>query len=59
MSCNEMVSGALKFYNALQRNQKHKLIVCRFLHNLFGFVNNGVSIYIIPDKYVTNESSTK
>ena len=44
-----MMLLASKFHNALQRNQKHKVTVCGFLPHLLDFVNNDISIDVVPN----------
>ena len=55
MSYNDMISVASKLRNALQRNQKHKVIFCGFLLHLLVFVNNDISVDVVPDKDLINK----
>ena len=54
-----MMSVASKLHNLLQRNQKHKVTVCVFLLHLLDFVNNDISIDVVPDEDLMNESFMK
>ena len=59
ISYNDMMSVASKLHNALQKNHKYKVTVCVFLLQLLDFVNNDISIDVVPDEGIMNKSFMK
>ena len=59
MSYNDMMLVASKLHNTLQRNRKHKVTVYGFILPLLDFVNNDISIDIVPDEDLMNKSFMK
>ena len=50
-----MMPVASKLHDSLQMNQKHKGTICGFLLHLLDFVNNDISIDLVPDEDLTNK----